>query len=161
MAQYTVIISSADNQAETVVSVDSVAGEPRVTQVAVRSREGADIALHPMPDIDLQLLLRALWPSGEPDDAPPTRAAPKRSSGRKPAATTPRTAPANAKTKSKVGTQQPPVRAGRVYRRMPDDLAEVYAEHGTVVAVAKHYGVPRHTAQGWIGRLRASSAGSE
>jgi hypothetical protein len=155
MAQYTVIISSANNQAETVVSVDSVAGEPRVTQVAVRSRAGADVALHQMPDIDLQMLLRALWPSGEPDDDdPPAAAASKRAGGgRKPAAATRRTAPAKA--------PQPAVPAGRVYRRMPDDLAEVYAQHGTVVAVAKHYGVPRHTAQGWIGRLRASSAAAE
>ncbi|MEV0361048.1 hypothetical protein AB0H71_33845 [Nocardia sp. NPDC050697] len=44
----------------------------------------------------------------------------------------------------------------RSYRKMPnpDDLAGQYARLGTVTAVANHYGVPRHTAQGWVGRLR-------
>jgi transposase len=37
---------------------------------------------------------------------------------------------------------------------MPTDLAEVYQRLGGVTAVAEHYDVPRHTAQGWIGRLR-------
>jgi hypothetical protein len=46
------------------------------------------------------------------------------------------------------------VSGARAYRRMPDDLAATYAESGSVTAVARHYGVPRHTAQGWIGRLR-------
>jgi hypothetical protein len=47
---------------------------------------------------------------------------------------------------------------GRVYRRMPDDLAAVYQRAGTSAAVAEHYAVPRHTAQGWIRRLRTSTA---
>jgi hypothetical protein len=46
------------------------------------------------------------------------------------------------------------VSGARAYRRMPDDLAATYAKSGSVTAVARHYGVPRHTAQGWIGRLR-------
>jgi hypothetical protein len=46
------------------------------------------------------------------------------------------------------------VSGARAYRRMPDDLAETYAQSGSVTAVAKHYGVPRHTAQGWVDRLR-------
>jgi hypothetical protein len=152
MTQYTVIISSADDQAETVVSVDTAAGTPRVTEVAVRSRAGAGVTLHQMPDIDLQMLLRALWPSDEPAVAHPAKAAPQRAAASKSAPTARRKAPASG---------QPAVRAGRVYRKMPDDLAEVYAERGTVVGVAKHYGVPRHTAQGWVGRLRASGAASD
>jgi hypothetical protein len=42
----------------------------------------------------------------------------------------------------------------RVYRRMPDDFATVYQQAGTAAAVAAHYSVPRHTAHGWIRRLR-------
>ncbi|GIM98329.1 hypothetical protein [Paractinoplanes toevensis] len=42
--------------------------------------------------------------------------------------------------------------AERVYRRMPDDFAAVYRQAGTAAAVADHYGVPRHTAQGWVRR---------
>lgn len=44
----------------------------------------------------------------------------------------------------------------RAYRRMPEanELQTVYQRIGTVTGVAKHYGVPRHTAQGWMARLR-------
>jgi hypothetical protein len=45
--------------------------------------------------------------------------------------------------------------AGRAYRRMPDDLAAVYQRVGGASAVAEHYGVPRHTVQGWLRRLRS------
>jgi hypothetical protein len=39
---------------------------------------------------------------------------------------------------------------------MPDaeEVRAVYEAAGTVTGVAEHYGVPRHTAKGWIGRLR-------
>jgi transposase len=44
-----------------------------------------------------------------------------------------------------------------VYRRTPDDLATVYENVGaTTAAVAEHYQVPRHTAQGWVRRLRTA-----
>jgi hypothetical protein len=43
---------------------------------------------------------------------------------------------------------------GRPYRRMPEDVAEVYQQAGGATGVANHYGVPRHTAQGWLRRLR-------
>jgi transposase len=40
---------------------------------------------------------------------------------------------------------------------MPDDFATVYAQAGSAAAVADHYSVPRHTAHGWIRRLRDQS----
>jgi hypothetical protein len=43
---------------------------------------------------------------------------------------------------------------GRAYRRMPEDFAAVYQQAGSAAAVAEHYQVPRHTANGWIRRLR-------
>jgi hypothetical protein len=46
----------------------------------------------------------------------------------------------------------------RAYRRMPDDFAAVYRQAGTASAIADHYGVPRHTAQGWIGRHKKQNA---
>jgi hypothetical protein len=42
----------------------------------------------------------------------------------------------------------------RAYRRAPSDLIEVFNQLGGVTAVARHYGVPRHTAQSWVRRLR-------
>ena len=50
----------------------------------------------------------------------------------------------------------PPAPRGRVYRRTPDDLAEVFEQVETVAGVAEHYEVPRYTAQGWVNRLRAA-----
>lgn len=49
---------------------------------------------------------------------------------------------------------------GRVYRRSPSDLESVYQQAGSVAAVADHYNVPRHTAQGWIRTLRRRQASS-
>jgi transposase-like protein len=46
-----------------------------------------------------------------------------------------------------------------VYRRSPADLEAVYQQAGSVTAVADHYNVPRHTAQGWIRTLRRRQAG--
>lgn len=45
-------------------------------------------------------------------------------------------------------------RESRAYRRMPDDVVEVFRQAGGATALANHYGVPRHTAQGWLRRLR-------
>jgi hypothetical protein len=47
-----------------------------------------------------------------------------------------------------------PAARERVYRRAPDDLAQVYQQAGSAAALADHYGVPRHTAYGWIRTLR-------
>ncbi|TDB69713.1 hypothetical protein E1182_29200 [Micromonospora sp. KC721] len=47
---------------------------------------------------------------------------------------------------------------GRVYRRSPDDLESVYQQAGSPAALADHYNVPRHTAQGWIRTLRRRQA---
>jgi len=44
----------------------------------------------------------------------------------------------------------------RAYRRMPEDFAAVYRQASTPAAIADHYGVPRHTAQGWIRRTKAA-----
>lgn len=45
---------------------------------------------------------------------------------------------------------------GRAYRRMPEDFSAVYQQAGTASAIADHYSVPRHTAQGWIRRLKSA-----
>ena len=48
--------------------------------------------------------------------------------------------------------------ADRVYRKTPDDFAAVYRQASTAAAIADHYGVPRHTAHGWINRLKKQDA---
>ena len=44
----------------------------------------------------------------------------------------------------------------RAYRRMPnpDEVLDAYRQVGTVSGLAEHFGVPRHTVQGWARRLR-------
>jgi hypothetical protein len=52
--------------------------------------------------------------------------------------------------------QIPPAAGERAYRRMPspDDVLSAYSQVGTVSGLAEHFGVPRHTVQGWARRLR-------
>jgi hypothetical protein len=47
-------------------------------------------------------------------------------------------------------------RETRAYRRMPEpaEVLAAYQESGSITKLAEHYGVPRHTANGWARRLR-------
>ncbi|MEU8108498.1 hypothetical protein AB0C18_32800 [Nonomuraea muscovyensis] len=60
------------------------------------------------------------------------------------------------RSKRTVSRPKTPVPGARAYRKMPDpdELQRVYGDVGSIAGVAKHYNVPAHTAQGWIGRLR-------
>ena len=73
----------------------------------------------------------------------------------KPAAS-PAKRPTPAKRSAKAAAAEAAATGGRVYRRTPDDLAAVFEQTGTVAGIAEHYQVPRYTAQGWVGRLRAT-----
>lgn len=46
--------------------------------------------------------------------------------------------------------------SGRAYRRMPavDEVRAAYERIGSVTGLAQHFNVPRHTAQGWMTRVR-------
>nr|WP_221380673.1 hypothetical protein [Actinoplanes polyasparticus] len=48
---------------------------------------------------------------------------------------------------------------GRAYRRMPDDFAAVARRLNGASVIAEHYEVPRHTAEGWLRRLRSATTG--
>jgi len=63
---------------------------------------------------------------------------------------------AAAEQPAKSGRAAKAAKAGgeRAYRRAPDDLVDVFRQLGGVTAVARHYQVPRYTAQSWIRRLR-------
>jgi len=45
----------------------------------------------------------------------------------------------------------------KVYRRMPDDFSAVATRLNSASAIAEHYRVPSHTAQGWLRRLRTAT----
>ncbi|WP_028479817.1 hypothetical protein [Nocardia sp. CNY236] len=53
--------------------------------------------------------------------------------------------------------------AGRRYRKMPDpkELRNNLDRIGTVTGLARFYDVPRHTAQGWVGRLKKIEISAE
>jgi hypothetical protein len=50
-----------------------------------------------------------------------------------------------------------PAAGRRAYRRMPETRAVLDAYHaaGGTTALARHFGVTRHTASGWLRRLRS------
>ena len=82
----------------------------------------------------------------------PAKAARAKTPARKRAA-----APAKSQAPAKRTRAAGTTASGRVYRRTPDDLAAVFEQVETVAGVAAHYQVPRHTAQGWVSRLRATT----
>jgi hypothetical protein len=176
---YTIAITCEGYNAQMILKIDDSSGTPRINELSVRPTEGNSLSAQDMPNVDLDLLLRSLPGAGasptrpagllggaeEPDEPPASGAVPAQV---RPAARVEATPARGAKKASRaVATKQAAgaaerqrsrkaaaVGGARAYRRMPDDLAAVYAESGSVTAVARHYGVPRHTAQGWIGRLR-------
>lgn len=74
-----------------------------------------------------------------------------RSSRRRAAAGT-----ATTRRRGKAASVPEVVEPERVYRRMPpvDEVLDAYRQIGTISGLAGHFGVPRHTVQGWARRLR-------
>jgi hypothetical protein len=178
MSSYTITITPDDTtRASTTLRVDVSDNAARITELLVRAGAAAGLSAHQLPAVDLDLLLRAVMPAG-PKSIPATASeslragspAPtprRRRAGKsaEPAAGAKRTGKRAAKGGS--GAEQPTTKARaakggakaagrgeRAYRRAPADLVEVYGQLGGVTAVARHYQVPRYTAQSWIRRLR-------
>jgi hypothetical protein len=193
MSSYTITITPDDtSRASTTLRVDVSDNSPRITELLVRAGTATGLSAQQLPAVDLDLLLRAVTPTGAPmainasgtDDtstvaeasaapatAGPARrerrgaaAAPAKRAGRKqaePAAATGRGKAAEARAAKKAakatrttGSSAAGSGGERAYRRAPADLAQVFQQAGGVTAVARHYGVPRHTAQSWVRRLR-------
>lgn len=126
-------VSEASEQTQ--IHVDLSSGQPRITQVLVTTN--SDEGLRPSdltPKINLSLIVQAFGDASSPV-----------------------TAPLELADKNAVPQQHDPGTDGaRSYRKMPPpaELLAVYRQTGTITALAEHFGVPRHTAQGWAGRLR-------
>jgi hypothetical protein len=73
-------------------------------------------------------------------------------------ATAPKTTAARKRTASRTVASAEGTGRNRAYRRAPGDVVEVYSQAPSAAALASHYGVPRHTVQGWLRRLRAEGA---
>lgn len=173
MNQYLVTITpvaggdgDAGPQPQMVVRVDVSDGEPHIVELTMRAPAHSDLASGELPPIDLERLAHVFRRTVTPTppavaagaEAVGTGPAPRRRGGRR---------SGRATAAATAGQEQPtprpePVRpqaatkAPRAYRRMPDpdELRQVYTEVNSIAGVAKHYQVPTHTAQGWIGRLR-------
>jgi hypothetical protein len=156
MASYIVVITpevgdAAAAKAQATIRVETGAPAPRITEMTVRSTAPSGLSAGALPSIDLDAVIRALS-SGIEATAPP-----ERTPTRKPAGKSTR-AGKGARSK-RTATPSTPANAEsgeRAYRRMPpvDELRGVHERVGTINAVAEHYEVPRHTAQGWLRRLR-------
>jgi hypothetical protein len=167
MSGYTVTITPSGDQSgpQTTVQVDTTSGAARVTELTVKAG-GNGLSPQELPVIDLALLVAALAPSSTPAITAAPAAAPA------PAASTARTrqprgrrarkaaeAPAKAtrgRRRAAAAVAEAP-KAGRAYRRMPaqDEVVAAWNESNSASALAAHFDVPRHTAQGWLRRLRS------
>jgi hypothetical protein len=174
MSSYTITITPDDTtHASTTLRVDVSDNAARITELLVRAGAAAGLSPQQLPVVDLDLLLRAVGfaaPSAIPatvvDEATVTAAPARRVRGGRTGARTRRatTKQAEPKAASKRGGAKTGRAAKaatrstsggeRAYRRAPADLVEVFGKVGGVTAVARHYGVPRYTAQSWIRRLR-------
>jgi hypothetical protein len=159
MTSYIITVTPEDaDGTTTTLRLDMTDGAATLTDVHLHA--GAGLSGGQLPAIDYALLLRAL---GQDVGALTNAAAARKTAGRgrQPAKTTRRTTQAAAEpakaTRARAAARKATRTAGgagRAYRRMPEDLADVYQRTGSAIAVAEHYRVPRHTVQGWLRRLR-------
>jgi hypothetical protein len=165
MSSYTITITPDPSEEgtpstapQTTIKVDTSSGQPRITEVSIRSTAPDGLPAAMTPAVDLELLVSALTSRmREPNRR-------MREPNSTPALVTEEpTAPASHQTaKEPDGIRPAPPRktssdhSHRTYRRMPNtaEVLAVYEQIGTITGVAKHFGVPRHTAQGWMTRIR-------
>lgn len=174
MSSYTITITPDDDSATaTTLRLETSHGDVKLTDLHLHA--GGGLSNGVLPAIDYGLLLRAITPTTPtpigtarpqaPAEPVAARSRPGRGgvmSGPGPNANTSRgTGVGRAKTATPTSARKSNrATAGseRAYRRMPDDFAAVYRQAGTASAIADHYNVPRHTAHGWIRRLRGQAA---
>lgn len=144
MSRYVITVTPVDDDGQPSHERSSMQAQIEVTgtevlvrEFTVRAPASTDLGGAVAPIVDLKRLAEAFVPA--------TPAAPPPPRPKDPPPVNPRVAPA------------------RPYRRMPDpdSLQRVHAETGSIAGVARHYDVPVHTAQGWIGRLRRIEAAEE
>jgi hypothetical protein len=167
---YAVTITPTGGQdgPRTTIHVDTTTGAARVTELTVKAADGTGLAPTQMPTIDLAGLVAALAPGTTPAITPsatvadvpaPARPTTRSRRGR----STPKaekTGPKKSITRSRrraaaAAVEEP--KAGRAYRRMPDqdEVVAAWQQTRSASALAKHFEVPRHTANGWLRRLRS------
>jgi hypothetical protein len=165
---YTVTITPSGGRSgpQTTIHVETANGTPRVTELTVRGdRRG--VSAPDLPAIDFAGLVAALSPAPAPTETAPAatgggqprgrrtrKPATAKAAARKTAATKTAATKVTRRRRRAADTDTPA--AGRAYRRMPDqdEVVAAWQSSGSTSAVAAHFAVPRHTASGWLRRLR-------
>ncbi len=144
MAQYIVTITPVlgsggdeDAASRTTMRVVAEDGQAYIKELTVRVADNAKLGPGEVIQVDLDILLQA-FARRQQTEAVSTAS---------PVATGER------RTIASLAARRKPDRA---YRRMPDpaEVKATYLASRTITGVAEHYGVPTHTAQGWVSRLR-------
>jgi len=169
----------------TTIHVETASGDTRITELTVRAADGDGLSPQQLPALNLAQLIAAIAPTAPtaiaatpqptapapaepetdasaPDEAPQAEAPAGR--GRPPRAkkaarkAAAKKAPSRSRqAKADKGAAAQATSGRRAYRRMPaaDEVLAAYREVGGTTALARHFGVPRHTATGWLRRLRS------
>ncbi len=150
MAQYIVTITPVvmgddgdeEESASTTMRVVAGDGQAYIRELTVRVGENPKPGPGEVLQVDLDILLQAFA----------RRHLDARPHGRAPVDTIQAPVPAMASASTSTSAAKPE----RAYRRMPDpaEVKATFLTSRTITGVAQHYGVPTHTAQGWITRLR-------
>lgn len=161
MNSYTIVITpdspekhTPNTPPQTTIRVDTSSGEPRITEVTIRSTTQDGLSVGAASVIDLELLVRALITGTRTTNLTSTAVAAEGASPGTHNTTKELDDPGPAPTGEKSIS-----RSARKYRRMPEaaEVLAAYERIGTVTGMAKHFGVPRHTAQSWMTRIRGQS----
>jgi hypothetical protein len=144
MAQYIVTITpvlgqedAGEDASRTTMRVFAEEGQVYIKELTVRVADDVKLGAADLLQVDLELLMQAF-------------------AAKRPRAVVASTEAVETTAPYRVASTARAAKSDRAYRRMPDpsELKDIYVKNRTVIGVAQHYGVPTHTAQGWITRLR-------
>jgi hypothetical protein len=165
VASFTITVTPDDGAgAQTTIRVKTAPGSTRITELTVKAASGGGLSPDELSAVDLDALIAAVAPTGTttltalptevPASLPGRRGARKAADAKRPDAKT-----ANGKSRGATETADSAQASTgrRAYRRMPeiDEVLDAYRRVGGTTALARYFGVPRHTATGWLRRLRS------
>ncbi len=170
MASFTITVTPDDGAgAQTTIRVKTAPGSARITELTVKAAGGGGLSPDELSAVDLDALIAAIAPTGTTTVAELTAEMPTGVPAHLPAkpgrrAKAAGARPAGAKASNGGSRRAAATTDGeqsdtgrRAYRRMPevDEVLDAYRRVGGTTALARYFGVPRHTATGWLRRLRS------
>jgi hypothetical protein len=177
VASFTITVTPDDGAgAQTTIRVKTAPGSARITELTVKAAGGGGLSPHELSAVDLDALIAAIAPTGTttvtelaadlPSGVPAhlpgkpgrrAKAADTRSADNRSAGADARAADGKPRRGAATTHREQPDTGRRAYRRMPevDEVLDAYRRVGGTTALARYFGVPRHTATGWLRRLRS------